>query len=704
MSQRKKRVKIPGKIEAEVLFLSDHTCCVCQDRSKPVQIHHVNEDPSDNRPENLAVVCLECSEKIHRKGTVSKGYSPAEVTHYKTLWEESVAERRRYLALPTVKEKVREIHRSTGVERYIEREVPYLDGLALKAFEVSPPLRLPEHKERTLEEARRITATRGDADRLLVIAARIKGGEITDATDEMILSRVSLAIGDAKFHAADYGGAETSYQEALGYAESADEAGIVEICRYELGAAVGMQGRHQEALEHLDTVIELSGDNSGAWYNRGICLLALNRPGEAMSACRKAIELGEEVGAWHVVARAHLNMGVAQARVGILEEAIDSYTEAVEAGAEAEEWGTVARAYYNMGTAHEVLGQHEEAIESCLKAIDVGSKAEDWSTVASAYGNTGAAQVQLGRPEEAIESYERAVETGNRAGEWSAIAQAHNGIGFAHLELGKHQQALKSYHKAIEVGSKGKRWNTVALAYFNMGTVHSKLGRLDEAIKSYENTIQIGSKGRYWAPVAKGYYNVGIAQTKLGRYEEAIEAYEKAIEIGSEAEDWDTVASAYNNMAAAQGGLGMYAEVINSCQNAIEIGRKAEDWHTVVRAHCSMGNAQAGLGKHEEAIDSFTKALPVREFLPDAGRWVFTSIAASSCVLGMEALLDENLARARDHADLIAEAHWDAQQSGMGQLVLDALETFESSLPKGDHKAFKRFKQLVMECSEDPSE
>jgi len=56
----KVRTPIPSDLAAEVLFASDNTCCVCRERGKRIQIHHIDESPSNNVFENLAVLCLEC--------------------------------------------------------------------------------------------------------------------------------------------------------------------------------------------------------------------------------------------------------------------------------------------------------------------------------------------------------------------------------------------------------------------------------------------------------------------------------------------------------------------------------------------------------------------------------------------------------------------------------------------------------------------
>jgi 5-methylcytosine-specific restriction endonuclease McrA len=56
----KHRTPIPDDLAAEVLFVADRTCCVCQERGKAIQIHHIDENPSNNTFENLAVLCPQC--------------------------------------------------------------------------------------------------------------------------------------------------------------------------------------------------------------------------------------------------------------------------------------------------------------------------------------------------------------------------------------------------------------------------------------------------------------------------------------------------------------------------------------------------------------------------------------------------------------------------------------------------------------------
>jgi len=46
-------------MEVRLMFNADHTCCICQQKGKPVQINHIDSDPSNNDYDNLIVLCLD---------------------------------------------------------------------------------------------------------------------------------------------------------------------------------------------------------------------------------------------------------------------------------------------------------------------------------------------------------------------------------------------------------------------------------------------------------------------------------------------------------------------------------------------------------------------------------------------------------------------------------------------------------------------
>jgi len=79
------RDRIPRRVRTEILLANRHVCCVCQRIN--VQIHHIDGDPSNNAPDNLAVLCLRHHDLATMKVGLSAKLSQAEVQAFKQQWE-----------------------------------------------------------------------------------------------------------------------------------------------------------------------------------------------------------------------------------------------------------------------------------------------------------------------------------------------------------------------------------------------------------------------------------------------------------------------------------------------------------------------------------------------------------------------------------------------------------------------------------------
>jgi hypothetical protein len=97
MAIKKERVSIPPVVAARVLFAHDRTCCVCRQR-KPVQIHHVDDDPSNNEEVNLAVLCLDCHRDTQISGGFDRKLDAEQVRLYRAAWLDHIRERRAFTA------------------------------------------------------------------------------------------------------------------------------------------------------------------------------------------------------------------------------------------------------------------------------------------------------------------------------------------------------------------------------------------------------------------------------------------------------------------------------------------------------------------------------------------------------------------------------------------------------------------------------
>lgn len=90
----KKRPPIRGDVANKIMFDSDITCCVCRTSGKDVQINHLDDNPSNNDPDNLAAMCLQCHNLAHKRGGVARHLNPELIKLYCDDWYERVRTRR----------------------------------------------------------------------------------------------------------------------------------------------------------------------------------------------------------------------------------------------------------------------------------------------------------------------------------------------------------------------------------------------------------------------------------------------------------------------------------------------------------------------------------------------------------------------------------------------------------------------------------
>lgn len=102
----KNRVGIPSDLSADVMFASDRTCCVCRERGRTLQLHHIDENPSNNTFENLSVLCLECHNDTQVKGGFGRKLNSILVIKYRNEWLERVDQRRNLADEMAVKRQV----------------------------------------------------------------------------------------------------------------------------------------------------------------------------------------------------------------------------------------------------------------------------------------------------------------------------------------------------------------------------------------------------------------------------------------------------------------------------------------------------------------------------------------------------------------------------------------------------------------------
>lgn len=144
------RTSIPSDIASDVLFASDNTCCVCRERGKSLQIHHIDENTNNNTFENLSALCLQCHDETQIRGGFGRKLSAPLITKYRDEWLERVILRRNLIDEMVIKRQVGE----TGLNHEIENlSHPAVQHTQLKEPPIDYINSLPWFKAALLQQA-----------------------------------------------------------------------------------------------------------------------------------------------------------------------------------------------------------------------------------------------------------------------------------------------------------------------------------------------------------------------------------------------------------------------------------------------------------------------------------------------------------------------------------------------------------------------
>ncbi|WP_409268704.1 HNH endonuclease signature motif containing protein [Massilia sp. BHUDP2] len=94
------RHPVSNALRFEVLYEAARTCCVCRIPGLPVEIHHIDQDPSNNSIDNLVVICRNCHDEAHTKHSMSQNLTASQLKHAKKKWGNEVSRRSASAMLP----------------------------------------------------------------------------------------------------------------------------------------------------------------------------------------------------------------------------------------------------------------------------------------------------------------------------------------------------------------------------------------------------------------------------------------------------------------------------------------------------------------------------------------------------------------------------------------------------------------------------
>ena len=80
----KVRVPIPEQLRLEIIEKCNNRCCVCQ--TPFVQIHHIDEDPSNNTFDNLVALCPNCHSQAPSRSHMTVNLTEGRLKQLRDRW------------------------------------------------------------------------------------------------------------------------------------------------------------------------------------------------------------------------------------------------------------------------------------------------------------------------------------------------------------------------------------------------------------------------------------------------------------------------------------------------------------------------------------------------------------------------------------------------------------------------------------------
>jgi class 3 adenylate cyclase/tetratricopeptide (TPR) repeat protein len=266
-------------------------------------------------------------------------------------------------------------------------------------------------------------------------------------------------LGDTAYARGELGDARAQWAEALPLVERAGDCRRAAELHRKIGVATWDAGDRQRALDHLErgrTALcdDVNNAESARLYQElGRIYFRLGDHDRATEWARKALALGNELGAPDVVAHAYNTLGVALARAGDIEQAAEYVRRSLET-ALAHQLGTIAcRAYSNLAVMYAAL-DHVRSSEYCREGLALAQKIGDQLQQAWLFCTLAGGHCTLaGDYDEGIKAAEAAVEVDRRLGQRSHLPVPLIILAQIHQCRGELEPSARYYHEALEVAS-----------------------------------------------------------------------------------------------------------------------------------------------------------------------------------------------------------------------------------------------------------
>ena len=238
------------------------------------------------------------------------------------------------------------------------------------------------------------------------------------------------------------------------------------------------------ALEALDLAqnLEFPVGQAKSYTTLGTIYLEAGNFAEAMSYCRKAMEIYEKLGDKNGMASVHATLASTYRSQGMIDKALEHFHESLrqeqERGASKDD---LARCYFNIGACYSGLNRLDLAQSSYEFARNIWEESGDQMKLAYLYHNIGSVYGKKKEMDKARNYFQKALDIREDMGDKKGTASTLGNLGNMHENLGDNESALGCFTRSLALYEKIGNRRGVARMCVCIGGVYTTLGRLDEA-------------------------------------------------------------------------------------------------------------------------------------------------------------------------------------------------------------------------------
>lgn len=369
------------------------------------------------------------------------------------------------------------------------------------------------------------------------------------------------------------------------------------------------QERYQDALEICKKIEEISITTKStnwlniSYYYAGICAKNMNELTKALSNFQKLISQQNDPfnGDKEKLFQLYRNTAGVYKGLNNYPEAISYCKKSIELADIKNDKKVIISIYVNMGIMYSSQHAYMEAKECYLNGANLIQTSDDYLS-SIIYNNLGNDEYTQGNYAKAIEYYIQSIQLSEKTDDNEMLAYSYNNLGNIYFNgLKNLDMAFEYYTKSLDIERKSKNNGGIAQELNNLGNLYTVKQKYSEAEKSYTEALQIFRSIKDLEGTNNSLENLAVLYSKTGIYNKGITNFLACIEYRKKNNEVKKLASIYNGIGALYYYNKEYPAALNYYLLALELAKTKDDKQLTKQASCGIHETYAQMGLYDKA-------------------------------------------------------------------------------------------------------